>query len=373
VIEFNPNVLQLVLWAWAGYYFAKVALHNKLRQWLKLAFLLALALYAKYSIILLCIGYAIFFLAHNQTRGTLKTYKPYLAIAVCGLLFAPHIKWLIDHDFIPLSYTKGRLEQAVDLTQWLIFPAKFASSQFATLLPALLLAAITFWPFKKSAQTKDDHLKKNLLIYLAFAPLLMSLCYGLFTGQKMRDMWGMPYLSFIPLWLMVHFTQQTLIEKRFKFFIKGWAVLLALSLMGFATHIYLPSIMNTKPLRAHFPGAELSNKINDLWREQTDQPLKYIIGNAWMAGNVAYYTPPFHNRPHVIIDGDPQINSWLDISDVKKDGAILIWLNDNEMPNIKALGLIPTINQSFSLFSEEELTRARLTINWAMIPPAKQD
>ena len=40
------------------------------------------------------------------------------------------------------------------------------------------------------------------------------------------------------------------------------------------------------------------------------------------ANNVAVYSP---DRPHVIVHGDPRLSPWIDMADVERRGAVLVW------------------------------------------------
>ena len=48
----------------------------------------------------------------------------------------------------------------------------------------------------------------------------------------------------------------------------------------------------------------------------------YVAGTEFAANNVAVYSP---DRPHVVVHGRPQISPWIDMSDLKKRGVLLVW------------------------------------------------
>jgi hypothetical protein len=42
----------------------------------------------------------------------------------------------------------------------------------------------------------------------------------------------------------------------------------------------------------------------------------------WTGGNVGHYAP---ERPRVLIDGDPRRAPWIDLGDLKRRGAVVVW------------------------------------------------
>jgi hypothetical protein len=42
----------------------------------------------------------------------------------------------------------------------------------------------------------------------------------------------------------------------------------------------------------------------------------------WDGGNLAHYSP---DQPQVLIDGLPRRTPWIDLADLRKNGAIVVW------------------------------------------------
>jgi hypothetical protein len=42
----------------------------------------------------------------------------------------------------------------------------------------------------------------------------------------------------------------------------------------------------------------------------------------WDGGNLAHYSP---DQPQVLIDGEPARAPWIDLNDLRKDGAVVVW------------------------------------------------
>src|SRR5262249_60034653 len=75
----------------------------------------------------------------------------------------------------------------------------------------------------------------------------------------------------------------------------------------------------------HFPGRALAAEITQRWHEATGQPLAYVVGPMWFAGNVAAFSP---DHPRAFVDGDARGHPWIDVADVARRGAIVIYRAD---------------------------------------------
>ncbi len=366
--EFNPNVLQLMTWALCSYAFSSAILNGKLKHWILLGVFFAIGCYAKYSIALLALGFGLFMLSQKEARYQLTTIKPYLSLIVFGVLLSPHILWLFDHHFLPFSYALSRSIAAADIFERLYFPVKFTLSQLLDMAPMLALAS-TLLDIRHPAP-QQANLRNQLLAVLAFAPLVLNFIISLMTGHKPLDMWGMPYLSFIPLWIVVS-APLDYSEKKLRAAAIAWACVFILSLTAFyVSAVYGPSL-GFKPLRGHFPGAALSQLMHDKWQEQAkDAPLTYVISDSWLGGNIALYAPDIQNRPHVFIDGDITNSPWINQQDLSDKGAVVVWRNKDATPAylVNYKGKIETAELPWQAVTKMPSTQ----IYWAILKP-KQD
>ena len=53
--------------------------------------------------------------------------------------------------------------------------------------------------------------------------------------------------------------------------------------------------------------------------------LNYVVGGMWYGGNLAHYSL---DQPQVLIDGLPQRAPWIDLNDLRKKGAVVVWEED---------------------------------------------
>lgn len=82
------------------------------------------------------------------------------------------------------------------------------------------------------------------------------------------------------------------------------------------------------------------------WRDDTDQPLRIVIGDRWHAGNVAFYSL---DRPLILLDGDTRQAPWVTEGMLARYGGMIVWQPEDReaiaklqqrFPNLKAQGFV---------------------------------
>lgn len=144
----QPNSFDILAWTMVFYYLIRYVRTQNTKWLLVLAFVTAIGLYNKYTIVFLIVGLlAGLMLTRQRIIFTKKAF--YLAIALCLLAFMPNIIWQIIHHF-PVIYHM----QALNDTQLVNIPyTGFLSGQVRLGVIGILTLA-SFWslicykPFK---------------------------------------------------------------------------------------------------------------------------------------------------------------------------------------------------------------------------------
>lgn len=392
--EFNPNVLQLTFWALAGWSFHRAVKEHYLLDWLLLGVWSAAGLYTKYSTALLLAVFVVLIIQRPEARRCLKKPGPYLAVLVASLLFLPHMLWLTHHDFLPFTYVKDRLIAPGPATKFvtppaffptfLLSPIVFTVGQILAMLPAILLFLTLDGQETGSGKlVVKDKFDRAFLVAITFAPMTLTLFMAIGFGFKIHDMWGAPFFNFAGLWaVMTFYPSGAIIRPRFTL---GWLILFVVTALGVATANFLLPFITEKPGRLLFPGEELAKQISEGWHKQYTSPLAYAVGDTWPAGNVAYYAP---ERPHLFINGDTVISPWINMDDVKKQGAVVVWCElhcsrsdddshkDGKTVNKPLPDYMHTIFPEAIIQKSLEIPRQTdadvfpITFGWAIVPPA---
>src|SRR5882757_1158463 len=144
--KFNHDVIQLPLWALAGYAFHAALKRGRLPHWGLLGLAIGLALWAKYFVVVLAAPLALFLVLDRDARKALATPGPWLAAVLALAIMTPHLIWLVRNDLLPFAYAEERASPTRGLLDHLWHPLVFAASQLAFMLPALVIAAVVVWP-----------------------------------------------------------------------------------------------------------------------------------------------------------------------------------------------------------------------------------
>lgn len=374
--EFNPNILQLPLWAGLGYAFHCALIGGSLGAWLATGVLAALSLYTKYSAALLIACLAAVVVIEPLGRRRLREVGPYLAAGLTFILYAPHLVWLVDHDFMPMAYAVDRARDARSAIDHLVFPLQFLGGQLlahaglAAILTGALLG-IGRPPPPRPALRLD--VSARYIAYVALGPILIALLSSALLGQRYRTMWGAPFFCFSGLLAAILLPQLQSPASLRRVIISSAAVFFAM-LAGFTmTQLGLPHVTG-QARSGHYPGAATAKSLEALWREQVGTELRYVVGATWEAGNAALH---MRSRPSVLIGGNWTTSPWVHPEDVARTGALIIWNLDDR----RGSSLPTELSRSFSGVRTQPTlsfgwgTSAKLPpleLGWAIVPPGSR-
>jgi hypothetical protein len=325
--KFNHDVIQLPLWALAGYAFHAGLRHGRVAHWLLLGLAIGLALWAKYFVVVLAVPLAVFLLFDRDARKALATPGPWIALALALAVMAPHLLWLVRNDFLPFAYASARAAPSRGWLDHILHPLVFAVGQVAFLLPTLLVAAALLWPRPKAdaagapPAAKADAFDQRIVTLLAFGPAATTIALSALTGRGAIAMWGYPLWLFLGIWIVLY-ARTAITPVRLARVVATWAVVFALFAIAFAANYSVLAMLDQRYRAVFYPGDRLADELARRFRAATGQPLVYVIGNMWDGGNVAHYA---REQPRVLIDGDPRRAPWIDLGDLRSKGAVVVW------------------------------------------------
>jgi 4-amino-4-deoxy-L-arabinose transferase-like glycosyltransferase len=368
--KFNHDVGQLPLWALAGY-----ALHRALRggrraDWLLLGLAIGMSLWAKYFVVVLAAPMVAFALVDRDARKCLATPGPYIAAAVALVVMAPHLIWLVQNDFLPLAYAEHRAVLSRGWYDHLWHPLQFAVSQLFFLLPCLLIAAPLFWPRRAAgeaaAKPTADAFDYRIVSWLAFGPIVTVSLMSAVSGRGTVAMWGYPLWLFLGTWLVLT-ARRTLDDGRLARIVATWAVVfVCLALAFFINYDVLPRF-DHRYRAVFFPGGALGRDISARYTAATGAAPVYIIGTMWDGGNAAHYMP---SQPRVLVDGEPARAPWIDLADLRRKGAVVVWTDGDPHTLPAGFAAVATgaqVQPPFTL--PYRRGPGQVTVGWAILKP----
>ena len=367
-VKFNHDVIQLPFWALAGYAFHSALKRRRLTHWLLLGFAFGSALWAKYFVVVLAAPYALFLIFDRDARRGLATPGPWLALIVALVVAAPHVVWLFQTDFLPLAYAEHR---AADVRGWfdhILHPAAFIGSQIFFLLPSFFIAAPLLWSAplplvgrgrgwgsRGDARTSTlattppdpppyppptslhsgarergpgggrvyaaDAFDRRIVTLLAFGPALAMIALIAVSGRGTFAMWGYPLWLFVGLWIVLTL-RATLDRARVAHAVAHWGVVFVIFAIVFVVNYSVLPLLDHRYRAVFYPGNTLAATLTRRFHDATGTKLRYVVGAMWDGGNLAHYSP---DQPEVLIDGLPGRAPWIDLADLHKKGAMVVW------------------------------------------------
>ncbi len=288
--EFNVNVCQLPFWCLTVYYTWKIYNSKKIELYdcILLGATAAFGILSKYLFIYLLVvidllfAYLIFF-----KKSKKFDFKYLVSLEVFFVILIPHIIWLFNNDFITIKYGFARagLDEG-QIMNHLKYPLIFTIKQIGILIPFLILVWLLIKKIPKKFNLKDE--KLLFLIFINVVPIVLVFMTALITGSKIRTMWMTPFYLFFGT-LFIYILKNQINIKKLNSFLIGFIFLFLLSpiLYGYV------SISQTDK-RTDYPGRDIAIKVQMAWHEQHDEPIKYVLGDEWAAGNLSYH---INSRP----------------------------------------------------------------------------
>ncbi len=288
--EFNVNVCQLPFWCLTVYYTWKIYNSKKIELYdcILLGATAAFGILSKYLFIYLLVAIDLLFAYLIFFKKSKKfDFKYLVSLEVFFVILIPHIIWLFNNDFITIKYGFARagLDEG-QMINHLKYPLIFTLKQIGILVPFLILVWLLIKKIPKKLNLKDE--KLLFLIFINLVPIVLVFMTALITGSKIRTMWMTPfYLFFGTLFIYLLKTQINI--KKLNSFLVGFIFLFLLSpiLYGYV------SISQTDK-RTDYPGRDIAIKVQMAWHDQHDEPIKYVLGDEWAAGNLSYH---INSRP----------------------------------------------------------------------------
>ncbi len=288
--EFNVNVCQLPFWCLTVYYTWKIYNSKKIELYdcILLGAAAAFGILSKYLFIYLLVAIDLLFAYLIFFKKSKKfDFKYLVSLEVFFVILIPHIIWLFNNDFITIKYGFARagLDEG-QIINHLKYPLIFTLKQIGILIPFLILVWLLIKKIPKKLNLKDE--KLLFLIFINLVPIVLVFMTALITGSKIRTMWMTPFYLFFGT-LFIYLLKNQINIKKLNSFLIGFIFLFLLSpiLYGYV------SISKTDK-RTDYPGKDIAIKVQMAWHEQHDEPIKYVLGDEWKAGNLSYH---INSRP----------------------------------------------------------------------------
>ncbi len=283
--EFNVNVAQLPFWALTVYFTWKIYVKKQPQTYdlFLLGFFAAAGLLSKYLFLYILISidllffYLIFIIKDRKFQ-----FRYLISLEVFLVLLIPHIIWLMNNDYVTITYGLARAgAEEFQLFNHLKNPILFIFKQIGILIPFFILCFFLIKKLKFKINLKDK--KLLFLIFISLVPLVLILITSIITGSKIRTMWMTPFYLFLGLFVVYIFKNQ-INSRKINNFLICFVFLFILSPFLYG---YISVTKDNK--RTDYPGKQIAEKVQFEWDQNFDEPIGFVIGNEWNAGNLSYH------------------------------------------------------------------------------------
>ncbi len=328
-MKFSTYFLEMALTPAAAYALLSALRENRWRQWLALGVLGGLGLLNKYSFALTLLSFALIVLTRREYRRRLGGIGPYLAAAVMLIIFAPHVRWLIQHDWVCFRHVGDRLDEKHDLLMPLYVLA-------ATLYPVasglLILALANFPGFRNFGRETWRQWGGRIRQFFApvaaaearealhFAGIMAAVPGAVYillalAGQDIILMWLCPvgfWGGIVAVALAVRGNAVNL-GRRVAILLGGVLVLILVITT-------LDLLINTR-VGLHLDRDAVIQEAEALWQKaRGDEPVKLVIGSCRFAVLFSHYTA---DHPYVC-DPEDEVMIELFQDSLARNGALVI-------------------------------------------------
>jgi 4-amino-4-deoxy-L-arabinose transferase-like glycosyltransferase len=283
--EFNVNVCQLPFWSLVVYYSWKIydSKEIKFKDCFLIGFFAAIGFLSKYLFIYLLASIILLFIYLIFYKKTKKfDFKYIITLEVFIVLLVPHLIWLLNNDFITITYGLKRtgLEEP-DIFDYIKYPFLFLLKQIGILIPFFFLIWLLINKIKFKINLKDK--KLLFLIFINMMPIFLMFVCSVILGSKIRTMWMTPFYLFFGLFFVYLFQLQINLKK-INSFLYGFLFLFFLSPI-----LYSYVSISQTDKRTDYPGKQIAAKVQKIWDQDFDKEIQFVTGDEWKAGNLSYH------------------------------------------------------------------------------------
>jgi 4-amino-4-deoxy-L-arabinose transferase-like glycosyltransferase len=329
--KYNPDLLQLVTLPLLVLAYLHAFEKRSVRAGLWLGLAGALALMTKYWVLTMIGAVGLAALIHPARMLFLRSPAPWVAIAVTVLAMTPHLWWLREVDFVPLTYA-GDVYGLQSRAQNVQLVLGYIGHNLGLLaLPVALAALALSWPtrwraplaFATRAWSRGANPGVNLpqalnvwiiQIIVAVGPPLGALIFTVY----MKTDWGISLFFLVPLALVA--IPALRVQKMALFHITAIWLALSLAALGASPSIakyeleHNPNASNTYASRS-----ALARELTEAWRARFKTRWAVVAGTTEIGEPMTFYSA---DHPAPFTPGEVWSSGLTSLEEAKRLGFI---------------------------------------------------
>ena len=350
--KYNPDLLQLVTLPLLVLAYLNAFERRSWQSGILLGLAGALALMTKYWVLTMIGAIGLAALIHPDRLKFLRAPAPWVGIATMFVVMIPHLIWLKEVDFLPLTYA-GDVYGLSDRMQSAKLVAGYVSHNVALLALPVALAALALafsprwlkhaWGHGMPARLDTAQAINVWLIQLivAIGPPLGGLAFKIY----MKTDWGISLFFLVPLSLVAMPSLRVPAVALFR--ITAIWLIASLATLVAAGPIATFEMANN-PNGAHSYGArsQLARELTQAWHQRFGSRWAVVAANTEIGEPMTFYSP---DHPAPLTPGEVWASGLTSLEEAKRLGFIGIcqttdpqlalcenWMKDNA-PNAERL------------------------------------
>jgi Dolichyl-phosphate-mannose-protein mannosyltransferase len=332
---YNHNTV-MVMWIAATLWCA-LNTGRSSRWWLGVGVAAGAAMLSKYQSFVPLTGILLGLAFTGQLQQRKQKIGLVVALLISLAVFAPHLLWVMQHDFITLRYASGSVETAV-FFQRIHYALSFSVNQLRVSVPLVLTLILycfaTRFSAAQSSQTVHPELtqQRSLRVWmwaLFIGPLAFLLLLALVAGVHLRNQWGLQILQFAPLCLASWLCRRKSIHVA-RLAVAALAIHAAnVGLQAFKQHD-TQAMASQRRLDTMFPAQKMADAGAALWRSVTPCPLRLVAGD-FEAGLVSLYSGRSEGL-FPAIHTNAVATPWIKAEQLRLQGALWVLPEQQHLP-----------------------------------------
>jgi 4-amino-4-deoxy-L-arabinose transferase-like glycosyltransferase len=344
--KYNPDLLQLVTLPLLVLAYLNAFEKRSARAGLWLGLAGALALMTKYWVLTMIGAVGVAALLHPDRLLFLRSPAPWVAIAVAVLAMAPHLWWLREVDFVPLTYA-GDVYGLESRAQNVRLVLGYIGHNLALLaLPVALAALALSWPtrwrkplaFVQRAWSRGPNASVNvpqarnvwiIQIVVAVGPPIGALIFEVY----MKTDWGISLFFLTPLALVA--IPALRMQKIALFYITAIWLVITLAVLGASPLIAAHELQrNPNASNTYASRSGLARELTEAWRARFKSRWAVVAGTTEIGEPMTFYSP---DHPAPFTPGEVWSSGLTSLEEAKRLGFIGICdTSDYRLPDCDA-------------------------------------
>src|ERR1700710_508987 len=327
--KYNPDLLQLVTLPLLVLAYLHAFEKRSVRSGLWLGLAAALALMTKYWVLTMIGAIGLAALLHPDRLKLLRSPAPWVAIVTVAVAMLPHLVWLREVNFVPLTYA-GEVYGVSDRTENMQRVLGYVGHNFALLaLPLALAWAQRWWRSRRQpslfarvwsgGRNSGVNLSQARNVWLiqaivAAGPPLGGLAFNVY----MKTDWGISLFFLTPLALVA--IPALRIQKMALFYLTAIWFVISMAVLVASPHIAAREMaVNPNGAATYGARSELARELTQIWQTRFHSRWAVVAGTTEMGEPMTFYSP---DHPAPFTPGELWSSGLTSLEEAKRLGFI---------------------------------------------------